>query len=56
MMTSRGAVKRSDIEQYTGKSGRTVNVRLKHLLELNIIIANGNKYDPKRTYALKPDS
>ena len=55
MMTSRGAVKRSDIEQYTGKSGRTVNVRLKHLLELNIIIANGNKYDPKRTYALKPD-
>ena len=56
LMSSRGTVKRSDIEQYTGKSGRTVNVRLKHLLELSIIVANGNKYDPKRTYALRLDN
>ena len=56
LMSSRGAVKRSDIEQYTGKSGKTVNTRLKHLLELKIIIANGNKYDPKRTYELRPGS
>lgn len=55
LMSSRGVVKRSDIEQYTGKSGKTVNTRLKHLLDLNIIIANGNKYDPKRTYALRLD-
>ena len=56
LLTSRGAVRRTDIEQYTGKAARTINTRLKHLLELNIIIANGNKYDPKRTYELRPGS
>ena len=56
LLTSRGAVRRTDIEQYTGKAARTINTRLKHLLELNIIIENGNKYDPKRTYELRPGS
>ena len=39
----RGAPKRDNIQ----------NVKLNHLVELDIIIINGNKYDPNHTYSMK---
>ena len=43
----------SEIEDLTDLSRRTVNVKLNHLVDLNIIIINGNKYDPNHTYSMK---
>ena len=52
LMMSRGPVKRADLLLHTGKSAGTVSNRLKHLMELDIVKANGNTYDPKRTYEI----
>ena len=49
-MTNRGAVRRHVIEEYTEKSSKTITTRLNHMIELGIVKANGNKYDPNRTY------
>ena len=45
-------VSRSELEDTTKKSGRTINDRLNKLLEQGLITSNGNKYDPNRTYEL----
>ncbi|MBQ9209516.1 MAG: putative DNA binding domain-containing protein [Oscillospiraceae bacterium] len=51
-MMSRGAVKRSELIEHTRKSAGTISGRLKHLMGLGIVKANGNNYDPKRTYEI----
>ena len=52
IMVSRGAVGRASLESETEKSSRTITKRINHLMELNLIKANGNVYDPKRTYEI----
>lgn len=49
-MINRGAAKRVDLTQYTGKSGGTVTNRLNKLIDRGIVKANGNPYDPNRNY------
>ena len=51
-LVSRGAVGRASLESETEKSSRTITKRINHLMELNLIKANGNVYDPKRTYEI----
>ena len=50
-LTNRGASKRSDLEKYTGKSSSTIRMRLNHLMEIGLVIANGTKNDPGRVYS-----
>ena len=52
LAAAKDKVSRSDIERYTGKSTKTITSRLKELIDDGLISANGNKYDPKRTYKL----
>ena len=49
-MIGRGAVKSVDLKNHTGKSVATIMKRLNHLIEEGLVVANGNKYDPNRTY------
>lgn len=49
-MIGRGAVKSVDLKNYTGRSVATIMKRLNHLIDEGLVIANGNKYDPNRTY------
>ena len=51
-MMGRGEASREDLVQYTGKSASTINRRLKHLLELEIIKPNGRMKDPNLTYSI----
>ena len=47
---NRGPASRAQLEAYTAKSASTVRNRLNHMLDLSIIKANGNQFDPGRTY------
>lgn len=49
-MGSNKEVKSSELSEMTQKSGRTINDRLNHLISLDIVKINGNKYDPNHTY------
>lgn len=49
-MTGCKYVKTSELVEHTGKSSRTIGVRLNHLIDMNIIKRNGAKNDPKQTY------
>lgn len=51
-MAGKKEVKTVDLAEFTGKSNRTVGVRLNRLMELNIIKRNGTKNDPKQTYQM----
>jgi len=43
---------KKQLAEYTEKSIRTVQNKLNNLIELNLIRANGNPHDPKRTYEI----
>lgn len=47
-----GSVRRGEIEAYVKRPGRTIVNHLNQLMQKNIIQANGNSHDPKRTYGL----
>ena len=49
-MINRGAASRAELSTYTGRSDRTILNRLKNLQEMGLVVANGEKYDPNRTY------
>lgn len=51
-MAGRKHVKTAELVENTGKSTRTIGVRLNHLMELNIIKRNGAKNDPRQTYEM----
>ena len=46
------AERRSCSIRSTGKE-RSVTIRLNHLLDMEIIRANGNRHSPSRTYEIK---
>ena len=49
-IVNHGPTGRAKLAEHTGKSTGTVINRLKHLMELKLVKANGSKYDPTRTY------
>lgn len=49
-MGTREKVTRIELEKITGKSGRTITLRLNHLLETGVVQRNGSKHDPTQTY------
>lgn len=51
-MAGKKQVKTSELVKHTGKSARTVGVRLNNLIELKIIRRNGGKNDPTQSYEM----
>ena len=51
-MAGKKQVKTSELVKHTGKSARTVGVRLNNLIELKIIRRNGEKNDPTQSYEM----
>lgn len=47
---NQGPTKKSQLVAYTGKAPGTINSRLNHLLECDLIEPNGKKSSPNRTY------
>lgn len=52
IIANKGVTNRSTLEEYTGKSGRTIITHVNKLIQMDILLANGNKYDPARTYSM----
>lgn len=51
-MSSKSPVTRSELSEHTNRAGRTITLRLNHLIELGVIRRNGNKKDPKQNYEI----
>ena len=51
-MAGRKYVKNAELVEHTGKSTRTIGVRLNHLMDLEIIKRNGTRNDPNQTYEM----
>lgn len=51
-MGSHIEVTRAQVEEYIGKSHRTITTHLNSLMDLGVIKRNGNKFDPGHTYSL----
>lgn len=51
-MGSKSSVTRSELEIYTDKKGRTIMMRLNHLIDLSLVKRNGHPNDPTQTYEL----
>ncbi len=51
-MGSRKEVKRVELEQLTGKTGKTITRHLNKLISLDIIKRNGSVNDPYQTYEI----
>lgn len=49
-MINHGPASRSELSNHTKKSDGTILNRINHLLEIGLIMANGKKFDPNRTY------
>ncbi len=49
-LLNRGKANRATLSRYVGKSGTTVNKRLKHLMDIGLVKPNGKTFDPTRTY------
>lgn len=52
IMGSRNCITATELSVMISKTRRTVNKKINHLLELEIIKMNGNKHDPTLTYSL----
>lgn len=52
IMGSRNCITATELSVMIGKTRRTVNKKINHLMELEIIRMNGNKHDPTLTYSL----
>ncbi len=52
-MAGKVTVTRSELCEISKKSNATISKRLNHLLDMGIIVINGNKYDAAHTYSLK---
>lgn len=51
-MGSHRLATRAELEEYTGKAGRTITIRLNKMINADIIKRNGTKNDPKQTYEI----
>ncbi len=49
-MVNHGPASRAQLSDFVDKSAGTVISRLNHLIEIGLVRANGNKFDPNRTY------
>jgi ATP-dependent DNA helicase RecG len=45
-------VSKAYIAEVTGKAGRTIARKLNHLLQMDVVKLNGNKYDKNHTYSI----
>lgn len=52
IMGCRDCITATELSARLGKTRRTVNKKISHLLELGIIKMNGNKHDPALTYSM----
>lgn len=55
-IVNHGPTGRAKLAEYVGKSYGTVINRIKHLMELGLVKANGSKYDPTRKYEAISDN
>lgn len=53
LLSENGELGRAKIVEEIKQSDRTVSRKLSHLVEMGIIVVNGNKYDKNHTYSLK---
>lgn len=51
-LSAHGAQSTSQLVQKLQKSDASIRRRINHLLELNLLTANGNSHDPTRTYQI----
>jgi ATP-dependent DNA helicase RecG len=51
-MANHKYVNRAELEEYTTRSGRTINARLNRMISMGIIKSNGTLFDPKRSYSI----
>lgn len=51
-LSEKGEMSKNQLAEYTKKSMRTIQNRLNNLIKINLIRANGNLHDPKRTYEI----
>ncbi len=51
-LAEKGVMSKSQLAAHVGRSNSTIKNRLKKLIQLNLIKANGNGHDPKRTYEI----
>ena len=51
-LAEKGVMSKSQLAAHVGRSNSTIQDRLKKLIRLNLIKANGNDHDPKRTYEI----
>ena len=51
-LREKGMLSKSQLVMYIGKSSGTIKNRLRNLIKLKRIKANGNEHDPKRTYEI----
>lgn len=51
-MSNNANVSRSELEDFTKRSNRTVTTRLNKMMNMGVIMANGNSHDPKRSYSI----
>lgn len=52
IMGSRNCITATELSVMISKTRRTINKKINHLLELEIVKMNGNKHDPALTYSL----
>jgi len=53
LLSENAELGRAKIVEEIKQSDRTVSRKLSHLVEMGIIVVNGNKYDKNHTYSLK---
>ena len=51
-MSNNANVSKSELEDFTKRSNRTVTTRLNKMMNMGVIKANGNSHDPKRSYSI----
>ena len=51
-LREKGMLSKSQLVMYIGKSSGTIKNRLRNLIKLKRIKANGKEHDPKRTYEI----
>ncbi len=52
IMGSRSHITATELSMMVNKTRRTINKKMNHLLEMEVIRMNGNKHDPALTYSL----
>ena len=52
-LKEKGLLSKTQIAVFLGKSKGTIKNRLKNLIQLNLVKANGKEHDPKRSYEIK---